>query len=251
MNHLPGNLAYRAYKSIWVAEDWLFPPNCGGCGLPGSRWCEQCSQKTLEIDQPICTICGDISVNFSGGLCSKCQASKPLYSAHRSHTSFTGSMREAIHKLKYQRDIGLGEALSRPMITSLLKLNWSLDIITSVPLGLARLEERGYNQATLLARPIALCLNVPFSSRALIRTRETRSQVGLTLSERQENMADAFQANSKLVEGKSVLVVDDVATSGATLNACAKALLDEGALKVYGFSLARAVFKQNEEFDMS
>ncbi len=251
MNHLPGNLAYRAYKLIWVAEDWLFPPNCGGCGLPGSRWCEQCSQTTLDIEQPICIICGDISVNFSGGLCSKCQASKPLYTFLRSYTVFTGSIREAIHKLKYQRDIGLGEALSRPMITSLVKLNWSLDIITSVPLGLARLEERGYNQATLLARPIALCLKVPFSSRALTRTRETRSQVGLTLAERQDNMADAFQANSKLIKGKSVLVVDDVATSGATLNACAKALLDEGALKVYGFSLARAVFNPNAEVDLS
>jgi ComF family protein len=137
------------------------------------------------------------------------------------------------------------------MIASLQKLNWSLDIITSVPLGLVRLKERGYNQATLLARPIALCLQVPFSSRALIRTRETRSQVGLTVTERQDNMADAFRANSKLVKGKNILVVDDVATSGATLNACAKALLDVGASKVYGFSLARAVFTPNMETDIS
>ncbi len=251
MNHLPGNLAYWAYQLLWDAEDWLFPPHCGGCDLPGVRWCKQCSQNTLEIDQPICPICGDISIVVPGEPCSKCQTSRPIYTALRSYTIYSGHIREAIHKLKYQHDIGLGEALSRPMIASLQKLNWSLDIITSVPLGLVRLEERGYNQATLLARPIALCMKVLFSSRALIRTRETRSQVGLTVSERQANMADAFRANSKIVKGKSVLVVDDVATSGATLNACAKALLDEGAARVYGFSLARAVFTPDAEVDQS
>jgi ComF family protein len=137
------------------------------------------------------------------------------------------------------------------MITSLQKLNWSLDIITSVPLGLVRFDERGYNQATLLARPMALCLEVPFSSRVLTRIRETRTQVGLTVKERRENMADAFRADSKLVKGKNILVVDDVVTSGATLNACAKALLDGGASKVYGFSLARAVFTPNMENNIS
>jgi competence protein ComFC len=249
MNHMPGNLAYRAYRLLWEAMDWLYPPNCGGCGQSGARWCKLCSQNTHEIEPPICPICGDYNVN--DGACLRCQTSRPFYTSLRSHTIFKGSIREAIHQLKYRRNIGLGEALSRPMIASLKKLNWSLDIITSVPLGLVRLDERGYNQANLLARPIALCLKVPFSSRVLIRTRETRSQVGLTSTERQENMTDAFRAKSKLVKGKTILVVDDVATSGATLNACAKALLDEGASMVYGFSLARAVFTPNMEIDIA
>jgi ComF family protein len=137
------------------------------------------------------------------------------------------------------------------MISSLAKLNWSLDVVTSVPLGLARFQERGYNQASLLARPIALFLKLPFSPRLLRRSRETRTQVGLTISERQENMADAFQADSKLSTGKNILVVDDVATSGATVNECAKALLDGGASQVYGFSLARAIFTPNNEIDIS
>jgi ComF family protein len=137
------------------------------------------------------------------------------------------------------------------MIAKIEKLNWSLDLITSVPLGLVRFKERGYNQATLLARPIALFLKVPFSSQALTRIRETKTQVGLSVYERMENMSGAFQAKSKLVEGKSILVVDDVATSGATLNACAKALLDGGASKVYGYSLARAVFSPNGDIDIS
>jgi len=174
-----------------------------------------------------------------------------VFTALRSHTVYSGAIREAIHRLKYGHDISLGEALAKPMITSLRKLNWSLDIITSVPLGLVRFEERGYNQATLLARPIALSMSLPFAAHLLSRTRETRTQVGLTVTERQENMVDAFRANKRSVRGKNILVVDDVATSGATLNACAKALLDGGALAVYGFSLARAVFTPDNEIDIS
>jgi competence protein ComFC len=246
---MPVNLAYRAYQLFWESLDWLYPPNCGGCGASGARWCTDCTQKTTEIMPPICTICGN--PNFKNEPCARCQLSPPLYTSLRSYTIFGGSIREAIHRLKYQREVGLGEALARLMIISLGKLNWSLDIITSVPLGLVRFKERGYNQATLLARPIALFLKVPFSSQALTRIRETKTQVGLSVYERMENMSGAFQAKNKLVEGKSILVVDDVATSGATLNACAKALLDGGASKVYGYSLARAVFSPNGDIDIS
>jgi competence protein ComFC len=129
--------------------------------------------------------------------------------------------------------------------------NQSLDLITSVPLGLVRFKERGYNQANLLARPIALFFKIPFSSHALSRTRETRTQVGLSVAERMENMSGAFQVKEQMVKGKAILVVDDVATSGATLNACAEALLDVGASRVYGFSLARAVYSPNGEIDIT
>lgn len=244
---MPVNLAYRAYQLIWEALDWLFPPNCGGCDQIGTRWCTVCSQNTVEIAQPFCPKCGNPNIDEKP--CSRCQETTPLYTSLRSHSIYQGPIREAIHRLKYRRDVGLGEALSRPMISSLLKLNWSLDIITSVPLGLVRFKERGYNQATLLARPIALCLNKPFSTQALRRIRETRTQVGLTVSERHDNMVDAFWADSNLVSGRNVLVVDDVATSGATLNACAKALLIAGAEKVFCFSLARAVYTPGRDVD--
>ncbi len=237
---MPVNLAYQSYQFIWGALDWLYPPICGGCGESGARWCPTCSSHTSEIMDPVCPICGNL--NHSSQPCQRCLESRPYYTSLRSYTVFTGPIREAVHQLKYQRDLGLGEALARPMIACLIKLNWSLDLITSVPLGLVRLRERGYNQATLLARPIALSLRLPFSTRLLTRVRETKTQVGLSVIERQSNMAEAFRANSKLAHGKNVLVVDDVATSGATLNACAHALLAGGASKVYGFSLARAVF---------
>jgi predicted amidophosphoribosyltransferase len=135
------------------------------------------------------------------------------------------------------------------MISSVGKLNWSLDMITSVTLGLARLDKRGYNQATLLAHPIALYFKNPFSTKALTRIRETRLQVGLSAAGREVNMEGAFQANTKWVEAKKVLVLDDVATSDASGNACTRALLNEGATEVYDFSLAMAVFSPNDQGD--
>ncbi len=246
---MPANLAYRAYRLIWESLDWLYPPNCGGCSRPGTRWCADCATKTSEITQQICPICGNPNLNSTP--CQRCLSSRPNYTALRSYTVYSGAIREAVHRLKYQRDIGLGEMLSRLMINSLGKLNWSLDIVTSVPLGLVRFRERGYNQATLLARPIALYMELPFSAKLITRARETQSQVGLSVAERRQNMEGAFRAEKKLVRGKNILVVDDVATSGATLNACSKALLDEGAANVYGFSLARAIFTPENEIDLT
>jgi competence protein ComFC len=245
MNHSPGPLAYRAYRLFWTMLDWLYPPNCGGCGKSGTRWCESCAQNTPEIESSICPICGDISIDEQP--CQRCQNLPVHFTSLRSYTIYQGAIREAVHKLKYGGDKSLGDVLAQMMISGLEKLNWSLDIVTSVPLGLVRLAERGYNQANLLARPIALYKNLPFSTTLLSRVRETKTQVGLTNKERQENMTDAFKAVTKQAEGNNILVVDDVATSGATINACAKALLAAGASKVYGYTLARAILDPHQE----
>jgi competence protein ComFC len=245
MDHLPGHLAYRAYRLFWTMLDWIYPPNCGGCGKPGTRWCKVCAQNTPEMEPPICPICGDLVVDEQP--CQRCQTLPVHFTSLRSYTIYQGAIREAVHKLKYGGDKSMGDVLAQMMISGLEKLNWSLDIVTSVPLGLVRFAERGYNQATLLARPIALSQNMPFSTKLLFRVRETQTQVGLTMKERQENMEDAFRAVIEQVEGKNILVVDDVATSGATINGCARALRAAGASKVYGYTLARAILDPHQE----
>ncbi|MCI0520869.1 MAG: ComF family protein [Chloroflexi bacterium] len=153
---------------------------------------------------------------------------------------FEGPVRNALHRLKYQRDVALGEALARPMIQCLQELGWQIDLVTATPMGVVRLAERGYNQADLLARPVALGLGLPYKPKAAAKTKETRSQVGLNLAQRRENVAGAFRARPAEVEGQRILLVDDVSTSGATLDACARALLDGGAAQVWCFTLARA-----------
>ena len=236
---LPGRLVYQAYQCFWSGFDWLYPPQCAGCGMAGKRWCDHCMESVQVINPPICPICGE--KQSVEQVCVKCAQLVHSYAAVRSWAAYAGPLRKAIQRLKYHRDIAVGEILSRPMLAYLKKLDWTFDMVVPVPVSLARLAERGYNQVSLLARPIALGLERPYHSHALTKEFETRSQVGLTAKERQENVRGAFLADPKVVNGKSVLVIDDIATTGSTLEECAHALVKAGARQAYGFTLARSM----------
>jgi ComF family protein len=150
-------------------------------------------------------------------------------------------VREAIQRLKYQRDISLGIVFTDYLYDVVAGNGWQVDGIVPVPLGLARLQERGYNQAVLIARPLSLRIGTPCLTDGLIRVRDTQSQVGLSFIQRQKNVENAFEGVEKKISGRRVLLVDDVATSSATMNACAGALLAAGAQDVLGLTIARAI----------
>jgi ComF family protein len=145
-----------------------------------------------------------------------------------------------LHKLKYRRDMSMGEALASHMVPFVEVLNWGIDLLIPIPLGGKRLKERGYNQVGMIAKPLALALDVRYTPGELMRHKETRSQVGLTKTERRENVRDAFRAGMG-VKGRSVLVMDDVSTTGSTLSAAAEALYLAGAREVYALTVARAL----------
>jgi ComF family protein len=147
--------------------------------------------------------------------------------------------------LKYRRNLGLGEALANQMSTFVAGLGWPVDMIVPVPLGKKRLKERGYNQVAMVARPLSLQLGIEYRPAALVRARETRSQVGLSASERKQNVLDAFQADKNKVGGRTALVMDDVSTTGATLSSAAEALYASGAKEVYAITVARALSHQS------
>jgi ComF family protein len=235
---VPERPAYHLYRWLWGSLDLLFPPLCGGCGKRGTQWCGDCQNQVNKIHPPICNICGQPR-NFPG-LCFRCSTNKPQFEHLRAWAVYDGPVREAIRSLKYRRNISLGFVLSEPLVNLFESLRWDVDMVVPVPLGVARLKERGYNQAVLIARPLALRIDVPCKTQVLHRVRETRTQVGLSLSQRRENVKDAFQAIKGEISGKRVLVVDDVATSSATLNACASALLRAEAQTVFCLTLARA-----------
>jgi ComF family protein len=245
---LKGNIkptAYVLYHLMWEAIDWVYPPYCGGCGKFGDRWCTDCQTHLEALPKEICPRCGDFCP--AGGLCERCSEDPPAFVELRSAFVFKGPVRKAIHRLKYNRDLGLGEALARHLIGLPEIKNWSLDCVTSVPLSHAHLSDRGYNQSNLLARPLALARQIPFLPQALRRTRETQTQVGLSAKERDINVRDAFWANADLVKNKTVVVIDDVTTTGSTIRACASALHAAGALSVYGLTLARAVLQDSSQ----
>ncbi len=120
-------------------------------------------------------------------------------------------------------------------------LNWSVDMLIPAPLGKARLQERGYNQVALVAQPLAYELGIAYAPDGLKKMRETKSQVGLNITERQENVREAYQADPSVVKRKSILLMDDVATTGSTINACTEALLSAQAEAVYALTVARAL----------
>ncbi len=175
------------------------------------------------------------------GICLSCQHSRPHFNLARSWVIYEGPIRHALHTLKYRRNISLGETLAKAMSAHLQKMDWDIDIVLPVPLGRRRLRERGYNQVALAAMPLAAILGWDFSSRLVERTSETRSQVGLSRDERKLNVEGAFHAQSMGIKGKNVLLMDDVATTGATLSSCAAALLQAGARNVFGYTIARVL----------
>ena len=143
--------------------------------------------------------------------------------------------------MKYRGNVPFGESIAAQMTDFVRALRWPVEAMIPVPLGKKRLKERGYNQVALVARPLAYQLGWRYEPDALWKRRETRSQVGLSISQRSENVHEAYQADPERVKGKPVLIMDDVATTGSTISACTSALLSAGAQDVYVLTIARAL----------
>jgi ComF family protein len=159
----------------------------------------------------------------------------------RSWAVFDSPVQNGLHTMKYRGNMAFGEEIASQMIDFVFSLGWPVDVMIPVPLGRKRLRERGYNQVALVAGPLAYELDIRYEPGALQKIRETRTQVGLGVSQRGENVRDAYQADPKVVKNKSILLVDDVATTGATISACTAALLSAAAKEVYVLTIARAL----------
>jgi competence protein ComFC len=193
------------------------------------------------VPTPICERCGaPLSPNR---VCLRCRQTPLVCDRARSLYAYQGEVRKAIHHLKYQRDLCLSLVFGQALSAELGRLDWQPALVTSVPLSPSRRSERGFNQADLLAQSLAMASGLRFRPRALRRIRETASQVGLSLKERRQNVWGAFQADRRLVAGREVLVVDDLMTTGATLDACAQALREADAERVYALTLARTLLE--------
>ena len=152
----------------------------------------------------------------------------------------TGPMRAAIHALKYEDQPELARPLARYLCTIIARPPWTrlqIDAVIPAPLHAQRLAERGYNQAALLAQYLCEATELPFQTGWLTRVEQTRQQVGLNREERHANVAGAFTA-TPAVRDRSLLIIDDVFTTGATMMACADAARVTGARAVYGMALA-------------
>lgn len=230
----------QSQVSDWLrrALDLLLPPRCVACSQVGSWFCAACQATAELISQPFCPSCGrPLAVER---LCYQCRTSPTRLDGVRSVAIHDGALRQALHHLKYRRRRELANTLGQMLFAYWQAAPLPTDLVIPVPLHPSRQRERGYNQAGLLARVLAQRARLVLSETGLIRTRATAPQVGLGARERKINVQDAFAWTGDGLEGVSVLLIDDVCTSGATLEACTLALRQAGVGSVWALTLARA-----------
>lgn len=222
--------------------DVFFPPVCAGCRRVGALLCPACAARLIPVTGPLCVRCGRSlgdTVAASPALCDDCGREPPPLAQMRAALRYAEPASQLIHRFKYEGCFALGEVLAGTMIAGWPQWRPLPDLIVPIPLHPRRRRHRGYNQSELLARPLAARLGISFSAVALTRTRHTAPQVGLGPEARAVNVRDAFSAAPDLVAGRSLLLIDDVLTTGATMTAAATALLASGAASVSAYCLAR------------
>lgn len=223
-----------------TALDLLFPFRCLGCAREGSLICPSCRQKMLEITSPVCPRCG--TPQAGGILCPACSNHHHDIDGIRSPFRFEGVTRQAIHQLKYKNLRAIAPTLAELLGNYLDAHPIPGEILVPVPLHRIRLRERGYNQSELLARKLGGIIGLPVIADCIIRRKNNPPQTRATsVDKRRSNVADAFTCRNHSLKNKKIILIDDVATSGATLNACAATLKTAGAVSVWGLTLAREV----------
>lgn len=222
--------------------DSVFPPACASCNTSGTIFCSACIEKINLIGFSVCLSCGNPQKTRIP-ICSKCLENPPLFSGMLSWAHYKSSVRQAIHSMKYKNNIALGYYFALKLIPEVVATNWPIDLVIPVPLSRSHNKSRGYNQAVLISRPLSRALHLAHETGVLKRIRETSTQTKLNAEQRFQNVEGAFSGNPAKLNGKNVLLVDDVITTGATMINCTKALLASGALNVYCISVARVFVK--------
>ena len=220
--------------------DLLLPLRCLGCGREGDLICPSCRQSLPRMRLPLCQRCG--ATVGEGNLCHSCVNNPLTIDSIRSVFLFQGTIRQAILQLKYKHLKAVVLPLSQLLAEYLGSHPLKGEVLVPVPLNPKRLRERGYNQASLLAKELGRLVGFPVEDDALVRVKDSAPQARAgSAVERRRNVQDAFACYQPL-EGKQILLVDDVCTTGATLDACAIALKAAGAGSVWGLTVAREMF---------
>jgi len=230
---------------------FLYPPTCAGCGEAVSpaeplEFCARCWDSLELVRSPFCPTCGlPLSPEAPAPYqCGACLGGLYRFDRARAAGPYRGLLREVIHRFKYQGHISLARPLAQlllPPARELCTLN-VIHVVVPVPLHRRRLRDRGFNQAALLARRLGASLNLPVGYTVLSRRRWTEPQIGLSPNQRAENVRGAFAVSeSAVVRGRGVLLVDDVFTTGETVDQCVRELKRAGARAVAVLTVARTV----------
>ena len=232
--------------------DLVYPPLCVLCdnklvsaGERATRLCAACSRQIKKIRPPYCVMCGRSLQGHTENVdrCWECCGRRCHYDRSWSCALYEGTLREAIHRFKYSGKVSLLDLFSGLLSNFLAEnsgVHSGMDAVIAVPLHSTKLREREFNQAQALAAVVAKQLRIIDASRCIRRSRPTRAQNELDRNQRFKNVRGAFAvADPRLVNGKNVLIVDDLYTTGATLDECGRVLRAAGAQRIHCITVAR------------
>jgi len=238
----------------WCAEflgfmvDALYPRVCSGCGClsdrAGRHLCWSCFSRIELLHSELCELCGNPLTGRADRtfVCGYCRKRRPAFDRARSAARFSGVVRDMLHEFKYRDALWLAGDLV-DLLQGALTAQFdyrSVDAVVPVPLFSTRFRERTYNQSYVLARELARRIGRRVDGRSLKRMRHTDTQTHYNAAQRKNNIAGAFSVvRPEWIRGRTLLVVDDVMTTGATLSECARELKRAGALQVLAVSVAR------------
>ncbi len=230
----------RVAKLKRAALDLLFPQWCIGCGKEGSYICGSCRRSLKTIIPPVCPRCGrPLPETSSAAECSNCAGRLTSIASINAPFLFTGVIRDAVHEFKYRNLRALGPELAQLLFEYFRVNPVPGDVLVPLPLHPKRFKERGYNQSAVLGRELGKLSGLPVIGDCLIRTKFINSQArSAGVNERHNNVIDAFACRDGRLNGRQVILIDDVSTSGATLDSCAGTLKAAGAAAVRGLVVA-------------
>ena len=231
-----------------AATDLLYPPFCYACdadlaGADRADLCRFCLQSRLAVAHPCPRCAGPRGPGSAGKRCPRCRSARPGFRAATAAYLYGGAVAAMIARLKYGGERHQADPLGRWAARAAAAAPWagSIEMVVPLPLSRSRRRERGFNQAELLAEPVAERLRARWRPGALRKIADTPPQAGLSREARRRNLAGAFRARERTVRGRRVLLVDDVMTTGTTLSEAARTLRRAGAKRVDVAVVARAV----------
>jgi ComF family protein len=236
-----GGVMHYWKQTIERFLDLFFPPRCASCKRSSQILCSTCYTSIQLLSPPFCKHCH--TPLAPNNLCQNCAYHLLRFSGLRIVGAYQEPLRSCIHALKYSGNTRLARPLGTLLAQTYKRTGLTADMIIPVPLHTERQQQRGYNQAQLLAEVCSAELGIPLYVSLLTRVRATAAQAHLSMSERQQNVAGAFLLDPKsevrALSKSNILLIDDVCTTGATLEACAAPLFAAGANNVWGLVLAR------------
>lgn len=226
-------------KIVSTILDILYPRRCPLCGEILSKKnltvCEFCRQSVNLVSEPFCMKCGKPIRNREQEYCQDCESHAHSFLEGRAAFPYTGKIQKSILNLKLHNCRSYGQFFSGAMaaVFKHYEIRWQIDIICPIPLHRRKRKFRGFNQAELLAKPIGEAFSIPVIPDLLVKTEETRDQKNLDRKTRQKNLKKAFKIGPHDVKLKRILLVDDIYTTGSTIDAAASVLKEAGASEVF------------------